>query len=268
MRAMILAAGLGKRMLPLTQDTPKPLLKVGGRALIEYQLARLQAAGIQHVTINHSYLGEQIEAALGDGSRYGIEICYSPEPLRLETAGGILQALPQLVPAAGTAQNTGEVSSDPARQANAEADREGGGEARSGSGSDAADAFVVINADVWTDFDLGELLDAHQPQDLATLVMVDNAEHHPSGDFALSDRGRVLTEAEGGSARLTFSGISVLNARLFAHCEPGPRPLLPLLRAAIAEGRVGGLHYRGDWVDVGTPERLAQLNERLQGSCA
>ncbi|MDB2553070.1 nucleotidyltransferase family protein [Gammaproteobacteria bacterium] len=263
MRAMILAAGLGKRMLPLTQDTPKPLLKVGGRALIEYQLARLQAAGIQHVTINHSYLGEQIEAALGDGSRYGIEIGYSPEPLRLETAGGILQALPQLVPAAGTARDAGEVNSDPARQANTEADREG-----IGSDCDAAGAFVVINADVWTDFDLSEVISARQPQDLATLVMVDNAEHHPGGDFALSDQGRVLAESGGENSMLTFSGISVLNARLFAGCEPGPRPLLPLLRVAIAEGLVGGLHHRGDWVDVGTPERLAQLDERLKGSGA
>ncbi len=255
MRAMILAAGLGKRMLPLTQDTPKPLLKVGGRALIEYQLARLQAAGIQKVTINHSYLGEQIEAALGDGSRYGIEISYSPEPLRLETAGGILQALPQLVAAS-------EVKTQIKTQTKVES------EAENRVPSNAAGAFLVINADVWTDFDLSELISAHQPQDLATLVMVDNAEHHPSGDFALSAQGRVLAESGGESSMLTFSGISVLNARLFAGCEPGPRPLLPLLRAAIAEGLVSGLHYRGDWVDVGTPERLAQLDDRLKGSGA
>lgn len=255
MRAMILAAGLGKRMLPLTQDTPKPLLKVGGRALIEYQLARLQAAGIQQVTINHSYLGEQIEAALGDGSRYGIEISYSPEPLRLETAGGILQALPQLVAAS-------EVKTQIKTQTKVES------EAENRVPSNAARAFLVINADVWTDFDLSELISAHQPQDLATLVMVDNAEHHPGGDFALSAQGRVLAESGGESSMLTFSGISVLNARLFADCEPGPRPLLPLLRAAIAEGLVGGLHYRGDWVDVGTPERLAQLDDRLKGSGA
>ena len=255
MRAMILAAGLGKRMLPLTQDTPKPLLKVGGRALIEYQLARLQAAGIQQVTINHSYLGEQIEAALGDGSRYGIEISYSPEPLRLETAGGILQALPQLVAAS-------EVKTQIKTQTKVESEDE------NRVPSNVAGAFLVINADVWTDFDLSELISAHQPQDLATLVMVDNAEHHPSGDFALSAQGRVLAESGGESSMLTFSGISVLNACLFAGCEPGPRPLLPLLRAAIAEGLVGGLHYRGDWVDVGTPERLAQLDERLKGSGA
>lgn len=255
MRAMILAAGLGKRMLPLTQDTPKPLLKVGGRALIKYQLARLQAAGIQQVTINHSYLGEQIEAALGDGSRYGIEISYSPEPLRLETAGGILQALPQLVAAS-------EVKTQIKTQTKVES------EAENTVPSNAAGAFLVINADVWTDFDLSELISAHQPQDLATLVMVDNAEHHPGGDFALSDQGRVLAESGGENSMLTFSGISVLNARLFAGCEPGPRPLLPLLRAAIAEGLVGGLHYRGDWVDVGTPERLAQLDDRLKGSGA
>lgn len=255
MRAMILAAGLGKRMLPLTQDTPKPLLKVGGRALIEYQLARLQAAGIQQVTINHSYLGEQIEAALGDGSRYGIEISYSPEPLRLETAGGILQALPQLVAAS-------EVKTQIKTQIKVES------EAENRVPNNAAGAFLVINADVWTDFDLSELISAHQPQDLATLVMVDNAEHHPGGDFALSNQGRVLAESGGESSMLTFSGMSVLNARLFAGCEPGPRSLLPLLRAAIAEGLVGGLHYRGDWVDVGTPERLAQLDERLRGSGA
>ena len=239
MRAMILAAGLGKRMLPLTQNTPKPLLKVGERALIEYQLLRLQAAGVQQVVINHSYLGAQIEAALGDGSRYGVEISYSPEPLRLETAGGIVQALPQLTRS---------------HAAKTQADDQG------------AQAFIVINADVWTDFDLSELITAHQPQDLATLVLVDNPEHHPHGDFALDAQGRVLTEPAEGDALLTFSGISVLNALLFADCEPGPGPLLPLLRAAIAQKRVGGLHFRGDWVDVGTPDRLAQLNARQLGS--
>lgn len=229
MKAMILAAGLGKRMLPLTEHRPKPLLEVAGKPLIGYQLERLAAAGFTEVVINHSYLGEQIESALGGGERYGLTIHYSPEPVRLETAGGILQALPLL----------------------------------------AEPSFVVVNADVWCDFDVAGLrgLDPDASGhangaggDLATLVLVDNAAHNPAGDFALDGAGRVHTLEDGAmdpsAKRLTFSGISVLHRALFEGCEPGPQPLLPLLLRAIRAGRVGGVHHAGLWVDVGTPERL------------
>lgn len=232
MRAIILAAGLGKRMHPLTQNTPKPLLKVAGKALIEHQLARLQRAGITNVVINHSYLGSQIETALGDGAHYGLSINYSAEPVRLETAGGIIEALPLL--------------QEP--------------------------SFVVVNADIWCDFDLASLAPvvaqlAAGSDDLAFLVLVGNASHNPKGDFSLDESGRVglpsdATQQAPGcvtNENLTFSGISVLSRALFAGCGPGPRPLLPLLLAAIEAGKVGGVHHRGLWVDVGTPERLAEV---------
>ncbi len=233
MRAMILAAGLGKRMMPLTREVPKPLLRVAGKTLIEYQLERLERAGIREIVINHSYLGEQIEAALGDGAQLGVHIQYSPEPTRLETGGGIIQALPLL-----------EESS-----------------------------FLVINADIWCDFDVAQLRSLETGDsnegDLATLVLVDNAEHNPDGDFALDAEGRVRLlgseeAAQAADSSLTFSGISVLHRDLFSGCEPGPQPLLPLLLAAIATDRVGGVHHQGLWVDVGTPERLAQVEASLR----
>ena len=242
MRAMILAAGLGKRMYPLTQNTPKPLLKVAGKALIEHQLAHLQHAGITDVVINHSYLGSQIEVALGDGARYGLSINYSAEPVRLETAGGIIEALPLL--------------QDP--------------------------SFVVVNADIWCDFNLASLAPvvaqlAEGSDDLAFLVLVDNAPHNPVGDFSLDESRRVGLPSNAtqqkqapdsvANENLTFSGISVLSRALFAGCGPGPRPLLPLLLAAIEAGKVGGVHHRGQWIDVGTPERLAEVeaNYRSEG---
>ncbi len=248
MRAMILAAGLGKRMQPLTQKTPKPLLKVAGKALIEHQLERLQHAGITDVVINHSYLGSQIEAALGDGAQYGLAINYSAEPERLETAGGIIEALPLL--------------HDP--------------------------SFIVVNADIWSDFDLASLAPtvteiASGDGDLAFLVLVDNAPHNPQGDFTLDGVGRVgllensakhaavsypITQAalrERPLKHLTFSGISVLSRALFEGCERGPRPLLPLLLSAISAGKVGGVHHKGLWVDVGTPERLADVEALCLG---
>ena len=255
MRAMILAAGLGKRMQPLTQKTPKPLLKVAGKALIEHQLERLQHAGITDVVINHSYLGSQIEAALGDGAQYGLAINYSAEPERLETAGGIIEALPLL--------------HDP--------------------------SFIVVNADIWSDFDLASLAPivtelASGDGDLAFLVLVDNVPHNPQGDFTLDGVGRVgllensakhaavdggvgavsypITQAalrERPLKHLTFSGISVLSRALFEGCERGPRPLLPLLLSAISAGKVGGVHHKGLWVDVGTPERLADVEALCLG---
>ena len=218
MKAMILAAGRGERMRPLTDTTPKPLLRAGGRTLIEYHLENLVRAGITDIVINHAHLGAQIEAALGDGARYGVHIRYSPEPEgALETGGGIYQALPHL-----------------------------------GEGP-----FLVVNGDVWTDIEYASL-----PCDFAGeayLVMVDNPEHHPVGDFCLHDGN--VTAGEG--LRLTFSGVGLYRAALFAGCAPGKFPLAPLLRAAMARGEVRGMHYTGRWWDVGTPQRLADLDKML-----
>lgn len=216
---MILAAGRGERMRPLTDDMPKPLLPVGGRPLIVWHIERLAAAGIQDIVINHAHLGARIEAALGDGGAWGVRIRYSPEGQgqALETGGGIFNALPLL----------------------------------------GQRPFVVVNADVWCDLDLGGLaLDAH---DLAHLVMVDNPAHHPVGDFRLA-AGRLAVD---GEPRLTFSGIGVYAPALFADCRPAAFPLAPLLRAAMAEDRVGGSYHGGRWIDVGTPQRLAEIEQML-----
>ena len=222
--AMILAAGRGERMRPLTDHTPKPLLAVGGRPLIEWHLQRLAGAGLRDVVINHAHLGEQIERRLGDGARWGLRIRYSREGEghALETGGGICKALPLL----------------------------------------GGDPFLVINGDVWCDLDPATL--ALPAGDLAHLVLVDNPPHHPQGDFVLRD-GRVV---EGEGPRLTFAGIGVYDPALFAGCRPEPFPLAPLLRRALAAGRVGGRHHRGLWVDVGTPERLADLDARLRRDAA
>ena len=215
---MILAAGRGERMRPLTDHTPKPLLEVGDRPLIGHHLAALARAGVREVVINHAHLGARIERALGDGATYGLRIRYSPEDVALETGGGIFRALPLLGPG----------------------------------------AFIVVNGDVWTDFDLARLHLADG--DLAHLVLVDNPDHHPAGDFAL-EGDRVRTE---GGPRLTFSGIGVYRPALFDGCTPGRFPLAPLLRAAMAAGRVSGERHAGRWVDVGTPERLAALDRELR----
>lgn len=217
--AMILAAGRGERMRPLTDHTPKPLLTAGGKPLIVHHLERLAEAGFNRVVINHAHLGERIEAALGDGARWGLRIEYSPEGKALETGGGIFRALPLLGPA----------------------------------------PFVVVNGDVWTDLDFARL--ALAPGDLAHLVLVDNPAHHPGGDFALC-HGRVLAE---GAGRLTFGGIGVYHPELFRACIGGAFPLAPLLRAAMAHGRVSGEHHRGRWLDIGTPERLQALDQVLKG---
>ena len=216
---MILAAGRGERMRPLTDHTPKPLLEVGGKPLIAWHMERLAAAGHRHLVINHAHLGEQIEQRLGDGGAWGVDIRYSAEGegLALETGGGIFRALPLL-----------------------------------------RDPFLVVNADVWCDVDFADLQIA--ADDLAQLVLVDNPPHHPQGDFSLA-AGRV---AQSGAERLTFSGIGLYRGALFDGCEPGAFPLAPLLRRAMDAGRVGGLHHRGQWLDVGTPERLRQLDQALR----
>ncbi len=222
---MILAAGRGERMRPLTDRCPKPLLRVGGRPLIVWHLEALARAGLREVVINHAHLGAQIEAALGDGSRWGLSIAWSPETQALETAGGIAMALPLL----------------------------------------GAAPFLVVNADVWCDFDFGRARTVAAQMDAGGLdawcVLVDNPAHHPSGDFAL-EGGRLIDAAQ--RARLTFSGIGVYRPQLFAGIAAGARaPLAPLLRSAAGAGRAGAERHLGRWVDVGTPERLARLDEEL-----
>lgn len=216
MKAMILAAGKGERMRPLTLHTPKPLLPVAGKALIEYHIEALAAAGITELVINHAWLGQQVEQALGDGDRYGVRIAYSAESEPLETGGGIFKALPLL----------------------------------------GDEPFIVVNGDVWTDYDFS-LLHGHADC-LAHLVLVDNPPHHPQGDFSLAS-GKV---SEGGDSRLTYSGISILHPRLFAGCSAGAFALAPLLRTAMGQGQVGGEHFAGRWLDVGTVERLAEAERQ------
>jgi MurNAc alpha-1-phosphate uridylyltransferase len=218
MKAMILAAGRGERMRPLTDHTPKALLKAGGRALIEYRIESLAAAGFRELVINHAHLGAQIEAHLGNGERYGVRITWSREPdAALETGGGIFQALAWL----------------------------------------DGEQFLVVNADIWTDYPFARL--AGPIAGLAHLVLVDNPPQHPQGDFVLRD-SRVQAE---GTPRLTFSGIGVYRRDLFRDCRPGRFPLAPLLRHAMESGQVSGEHYTGAWRDIGTPERLNELDRAL-----
>ena len=218
MRAMLLAAGYGKRMRPLTDHTPKPLLRVGGRRLVEWHLERLARAGFTEVVINTAWLGEQIEQTLGDGRAWGVRIRYSREGEPLETAGGIRQALSLL----------------------------------------GDEPFVVINADIWTDFDPASL---SAPDGLAHLVLVDNPAHHPQGDFHLAADGCLR---DNGRPCLTFAGVGVYRPELFRELLPGEEaPLGPLLRRAMARGQVTGEYHDGRWFDVGTPERLAELDRLL-----
>ena len=222
MRAMILAAGFGERMRPLTESCPKPLLEVGGRALIEYHLSALVKAGITDIVINVSHLGHQIEQRLGDGARYGVSIEYSRESSPLETAGGIANALHLL--------------------------------------GDAP--LLVVNGDIWCDYPFSQL--PSQIDGMAHLVLVNNPAHHPCGDFVLNDLGKVV-ETTGELQRLTFAGIGIYRPELFQGiAESQPAPLAPLLISAMREGRVTGEHYRGEWLDIGTPERLQELDRKLK----
>jgi MurNAc alpha-1-phosphate uridylyltransferase len=222
MRAMILAAGRGERMRPLTDHLPKPLLPVGGKRLIEYHLEALAAAGFREVVINHAHLGEQIEQFLGNGEHYGVSVHYSPEAVALETGGGIFRALPLL--------------------------------------GDAP--FVVVNGDVWCDYPFARLREVTTTG--AHLVLVPNPPQHPDGDFLLR-AGGVFDKRPGseGEEPLTFSGIGLYHPSLFDGCEAGAFPLAPLLRRAMAAGRVSGECFDGMWFDIGTPERLRQLDEML-----
>jgi len=227
MKALVLAAGRGERMLPLTDLVPKPLLPVAGRPLIAYHLEALARAGIHDVVINLAWLGDRLRAALGDGARYGVRIRYSDEGQdALETGGGIFNALPLLGPG----------------------------------------AFVVVNGDTWTDYDLRQLaLDADVDAGaVARIVLVANPAHNPQGDFGLA--GDVVVER--ATERLTYSGIGIYRPQFFAAAQPGKFPLLPLLKRAIAAGSLRGEHYRGEWWDVGSPERLHALDLRLRTRAA
>lgn len=220
MKAMILAAGRGERMRPLTDHTPKPLLSVGGKPLIVWHIEALVRAGIEQIVINHAWLGEQLPQTLGDGSRWGVKIDYSAEgELGLETGGGIFNALPLL--------------------------------------GDAP--FLLINGDVFTDMDYAVLIKRGLATDmLAHLCLVDNPEHHPKGDFRLTNSGRVIDQPS-----LTFAGVSLISPQLFVGCQAGKFPLAPLLRQAMQAGRVTGEKHAGFWLDVGTVQRLQYLEDYL-----
>lgn len=227
MRAMILAAGRGERMRPLTDHCPKPLLPAADKPLIVYHLKRLAAAGFRDIVINHAHLGEQLVAALGDGSPWGLSITWSPEPVgALETAGGIRQALPHL-----------------------------------DDGNDLP--FLVINGDIYCAWPISS--PSLATNDLAHLVLVDNPPQHPTGDFVLTG-DRVVDKADTDVLpTLTFSGIGFYRPSLFKNLAVGqPAKLAPLLRSAMSQGRVSGTHYTGRWEDVGTPERLALLDTELR----
>lgn len=216
MKAMILAAGRGERMRPLTDSTPKPLLTAAGKPLIEHTIKQLVAAGFNDIIINHAHLGLQIEQQLGNGNRLGANISYSPEGNQaLETAGGIINALPLL----------------------------------------GDDVFLVVNGDIATDFAFAEL--KNRTVDLAYLVLVDNPPHHPTGDFGLDNNGLLVSNAD---EQFTFSGIGLYRSKLFDNIPPGPSKLAPLLRTAIAKGQVSGEKSDGFWMDIGTPERLQELD--------
>lgn len=221
MRALILAAGRGERMRPLTADMPKPLLRAGGKPLIDWHIEALARARITELVVNLSWQGARLREYLGDGSRYGVDLQFSEEgPEPLETGGGIHHALRLL----------------------------------------GAEPFWVVNGDISCDF-------AFAPRGLpvgtlAHLVLVPNPDHHPGGDFVLRD-GRIV--GAGTAVKLTFAGISILSPALFSAARPGRFPLAPLLRAAADKGQVSGEVHAGRWTDVGTPERLRQLDAELQG---
>ena len=219
-------------MRPLTDHTPKPLLKVGEKPLIVWHLQNLARAGFKEIVINHAHLGEQIEAALGSGKKWGVHIQYSPEKVALETAGGIANALPML----------------------------------------GSESFLVVNGDIFCDIDFASLAPSHlrgegwregeKVKKLAHLVMVNNPPQHAQGDFALQN-GK-LTES--GENKLTFSGVGVYHPDLFASVTlGGAAKLAPLLKGAVAQSRVTAQHHTGAWHDVGTPQRLAELDTALKG---
>lgn len=224
MKAMILAAGLGNRMRPLTLYTPKPLLEVGGKPLIVWHIEKLKKIGVTEIVINSAWLADKLISSLGDGSQFGVDIRWTREDEGLETAGGIINALPLL----GT------------------------------------DPFILVNGDVWTTMDFEALRHIKLNDDLAHLVLVDNPKQHPEGDFTLFD-GRTFTfDQDVTGENLTFSGVSVIHPKLFDGLEPGKRPLAPLLKQAMQNQKISGEKIKGAWVDVGTPERLMELDLQIR----
>lgn len=220
MKAMILAAGLGNRMRPLTLHTPKPLLEVGGKPLIVWHIEKLAAIGVTEIVINTAWLGEKLAQALGDGSQFGVKILWSHEGEGLETAGGIIHALPLL----------------------------------------GNQPFILLNGDVWTTMDFAPLLDVDLNDNLAHLVLVENPQQHPEGDFTLAEGKAYTFDQQVESENLTFSGVSVISPKMFEGLEAGKRPLAPLLKAAMLNHQVVASKLVGIWVDVGTPERLTALD--------
>lgn len=239
MRAMILAAGEGRRMRPLTNDTPKPLLIVGELSLIEHHILRLRAAGIYDFVINVAYLGQQIMQALGHGEKYGVRITYSIESNPLETGGALNHALPLLI-----ADSHDEVP------------------------------FLLVNGDVWTDIDFAQLMhnDILSTHD-ACLVLVNNPEHNVSGDFQLQAASSMndkclIMPRDACVPSYTFSGVSLIRPRLIT-AYPKRRDVFPLKEVfdlAISEQRMIGIHHDGEWIDIGTPERLFALRHRFDST--
>lgn len=225
MKAMILAAGKGERMLPLTRHTPKPLLQAGGKPLIQHHVENLAAAACDEIIINHAWLGQQIEAFLGDGSQFGVDIRYSAEGEPLETAGGIIRALPLL----------------------------------------GSEPFLIINGDIWTDYSFSSLLKKNDMQGLAHLVLVANPAHHPQGDYYLeADSGLVRKDIPVGAGSLTYSGMALIDPALFAGMSDGKMALAPVWESYMAKDKVSGECYHGEWFDIGTVERLQALENYLQ----
>ena len=224
MKGMSLAEGMGNGMLPLTWNTPKPLLKVGGKPLIVWHIEKLQKIGVQEIVINTAWLGEKLVEALGDGSQFGVKILWSHEGQGLETAGGIIKALPLL----------------------------------------GNEPFILVNGDVWTTMDFAPLLNVQLQDDLAHLVLVENPVQHPQGDFTLAANKAYTFEQARSGENLTYSGVAVMHPQMFNGLESGKRPLAPLLKQAMQQEKISAQKLQGVWVDVGTPERLNALDQQIQ----
>lgn len=224
MKAMILAAGMGNRMRPLTLHKPKPLLEVGGKPLIVWHIEKLQKIGVTEIVINTAWLGEKLATALGDGSQFGVKILWSHEGEGLETAGGIINALDLL----GTAP------------------------------------FILVNGDVWTTMDFTSLFNVRLDDDLAHLVFVTNPEQHPNGDFTLMEGRAYTFDQEKQGEALTYSGVAVIHPKMFEGLEGGKRALAPLLKQAMLQQKISASKMNAVWVDVGTPERLNVLDQQIK----
>lgn len=224
MKAMILAAGLGNRMRPLTLYTPKPLLEVGGKALIVWHIEKLKNIGVTEIVINSAWLADKLITALGDGTQFGVNIRWTREEEGLETAGGIINALPLL----------------------------------------GDQPFILVNGDVWTTMDFEPLRHIKLGDDLAHLVFVENPKQHPNGDFTLSNQRAYTFDQNVEGENLTFSGVSVIHPKLFDGLEAGKRPLAPLLKQGMLDEKISAEKLQGAWVDVGTPERLMELDKQIR----